>query len=417
MDILLKSAHIVDPNSSHNGKKRDLLIKNGVIEKIASSISAKAKTIEANNLFVSPGWFDLKVNFCEPGYEFKEDIKSGIEAARSGGFVGAAHSPFLKPIISTRGQVEYLRSRANAFSFDLRPIGSLTHDAKGEVISEMFDMHQGGACAFSDLRNEVNSGIMLKALQYVTSFKGLIFSMPIDHSIAGNAFVHEGKNSASIGLKGIPDMAEEIRVKRDLELLAYSDSKLHFSGISSQKGVELIRKAKKRGANVTADVYLHNLVFNDDSILEFDSNKKIFPPARSENDRKALLKALSDDTIDAIVSDHSPENIERKEVEIEYASFGIAAIESLYSVLNEIGLDREMIIRKIALAPREILGLDPLTLEAGSCASLTLFQEGKEYKPTKENRRSRSNNDPYLNKVYSSKVMGTVVGNNVFLNS
>ncbi|NND77349.1 MAG: dihydroorotase [Flavobacteriales bacterium] len=417
MERLIRSAIIVDPNSKHNGKKRDILIKNGVVDKIGNSLNAKAKTIEAEDLFISPGWFDLKVNFCEPGYEFKEDLNTGIAAAKSGGFTGAAHSPFLDPVISTRSQVEYLRDRAKNLHFDLRPIGSLTQGAAGKVISEMYDMHLGGAAAFSDLYKEVSSGIMLKALQYVTPFKGLIISMPLDHSIAGNAYVHEGKTSASIGLPGIPAMAEEIRIKRDLELLEHSNSKLHFSGISSAKGIDLIKKAKKKGVAITADVHFQNLVFNDESILDFDSNKKIFPPARSESDRKALIKAVKDGTIDVIVSDHRPENIESKDLEFEYAEFGIGAISTMYSVLTEYGIDRNLFVSAVALKPRAVLGIEIPTLEEGSKAEFTLFQEGKEWTATAEKSKSRSKNDPFLNTTYSNKVLGTIFENEFYLNA
>jgi len=408
MELLIKSVEIVDPQSPYNGKKKDILVKNGIIEKIASSINSRVKVVEAKDLSVSPGWFDLKVNFCEPGFEYKEDLKSGISAAKSGGFTGAAQSPYLKPITSNRSQVEYLRKCAEAHSFNLFPIGSLTQNAEGKVISEMYDMHLGGAVCFSDFDKEIESGILLKALQYAKPFKGIIISMPIDFSIAGSSYVHESAFSTSLGLKGCPTIAEEIRIKRDLDLLEYSDGQLHFSGVSSAKGVDLIKKAKKEGLKVSADVYLHNLVFNDETILEFDTNKKAFPPARSEKDRKALVKGLKDGTIDAICSNHQPENIENKNVEFEYASYGIAAIECMFPVLQSLDLEPELIIEKLAIGPRRILGINELKIDEGNKASLTLFQKNQSFKLEEEKIKSKSANNPFLNIELKGNVLGVI---------
>ena len=416
MDLLLKAVKIIDPNSPFNGQRKDILIKKGKIEKIQNTISAKTKTIDAKNISASPGWFDLKVNFCEPGFEFKEDLKSGISAAKAGGFSAAAHVPSLNPVTSNRSQVEYLTKRAQLEAFELLPIGSLTANSEGKVISEMFDMYQGGAKAFSDFDKDLKSGILLKALEYVKSFNALIISMPLDHSLSNLSYVHEGIHSTALGLKGIPSIAEEIRIERDLNIVRYSQGKIHFSGISSKKGVDLIRKAKKEGLDVTADVYLHNLVFTDESILEFDSNKKIFPPARTEKDRKALLKGLKDGTIDAITSDHCPQNIEGKEIEFEYSEFGIAGIEFVFPLLLELGLSIETIVAKISINPRNIMQIDCPVIDKGQQANITLFNSKEHFLLTAEESKSKSKNNPYLNKELKGKVLGVVANNQLDLN-
>lgn len=416
MDCIVKSALICDPTSGHNGKKKDIYVKNGIIEKIGVNLAFKAKTIDSDNLCISPGWFDLKVNFCDPGYEFKEDLESGIKAAIAGGFTGACHSPFLDPVVSTKSQVEYLRNKAKEHNFDLIPIGVLTEKGEGATISEMYDMYSAGALAFSDYHKEVSSGNLLKALQYTRPFNATIISQPTDASIAGESMVHEGVHSTKVGIKGIPGIAEEIRIKRDLDLAKYSGGKIHFSGISTKAGVDLIKKSKKDGIEVTCDVIIHNLYFNDETILEFDSNKKVYPPIRSEGDRNALIKGLKDGTIDAICSDHQPENIENKDVEFEYASYGIAGIETLFPVLNKLELKLDLIIEKISHNPRKIIGLPTLSIEEGNPANLTLFQKDKKFRLDRSQLKSKSKNNPYLEMDLVGKSIG-VINNSKYLSS
>ncbi|MEM7162960.1 MAG: dihydroorotase [Bacteroidota bacterium] len=406
MDLLIKNAKIVDPASQYNGKKKDLLIQNGKIQKISSKISSKVKQIEAKDLAVSPGWLDLKTNFCQPGFEHKEDLKSGIEAAKSGGFTGAAHTPFLNPITSTSSQVEFLINKSKDLNFSLYPLGSLSQNAEGKVISEMYDMHCNGARGFSDFHLNVNSGLMLKALEYTKAFKGLIISSPIDPSIAGKGQVHEGPTSASLGMKGIPVLAETLRIQRDLDLLKYSGGRMHFSGLSSKEGVALIKKAKKDKLNVSADVYVHNLILNEENVKDFDSNKKIYPPARGEADRKALIAGIKNGTIDAICSDHIPVNIEKKDLEYEYAEFGIGAIECVFPLLLSIDLDLELIVKKLSCFPREILNLNPLKIEEGFDANLTFFQPNAAFNLSAEKSKSKSKNNPYLNQEFRGRAFG-----------
>ena len=408
MDYLIKSAIIRDPSSKFNNKKKDLFIKNGIIEKIGSDLTLKAKTIDAQDMSISPGWFDLKVNFCDPGFEFKEDLESGINAAIAGGFTGACHSPFVDPVVSTKGNVEYLRKRGVEKNFDLVPIGTLTENGEGKAISEMFDMYSAGALGFSDYHKDVSSGNMLKALHYTKPFDAVIISQPTDSSLATERMVHEGFFSTQLGLKGIPVIAEEIRIKRDLDLAKYSGSKVHFSGVTSEAGIDLIKKAKKEGIKVTCDVIVHHLYFNDESILEFDSNKKVYPPIRSESDRKALMRGLADGTIDAICSDHQPENIENKELEFEYASFGISGIETTFPVLMSLNLDLDVIVNALSHNPRRIMGLSPISIEEGSEANLTLFQENKEHLADRRTLRSKSKNNPYLGIELKGKVLGII---------
>jgi len=414
MNLLLKNVQIIDPKSKHNGKQKDVLIRSGKIEKITNNINAKVKQIEIAGMCLSPGWFDLKANFCQPGYEFKEDLNSGISAAKAGGFVGAAQVPFLNPITSNRTQVEYLRKFGKTLHFDLKAIGSLSQNAEGKVISEMYDMHEGGAIAFSDYHQDVSSLLLKKALEYLKVFDGLLISMPIDHSIAGDAHVHEGIYSTTLGLKGIPSIAEEIRIKRDLDLLRYTNGKIHFSGISSAKGVSLIKAAKKQGLKVTADVYIHNLLLNDESIMSLDSNIKVFPPVQTEKDRKALIKGLKEGTLDTVCSDHSPVNIEAKDLEFEYADFGIAAIQWMFPLLNHLGLSPELITEKLAYGSKNILKTESTPIEEGNDALLSLFNPNAKTDFSKG--KSKSKNCPYGEHEMRGKVLGVFVDGELTLN-
>lgn len=408
MDYLIKSVNICDPHSPHNGKILDVFIKGGKISKIGPNLNLKAKTIDADNLSVSPGWFDFKVNFCDPGFEYKEDLNSGINAAIAGGFTGACHSPFVEPVVSAKSQVEYLKKRSREKYFDLVPIGTLTEGGNGKTISEMYDMYAAGAKAFSDFHMDVTSGNMLKALHYTKPFNALIISQPTDNSIAAGHMVHEGIHSTRIGMKGVPGIAEEIRIKRDLDLANYSQNRIHFSAITSSAGVDLIRNAKKDGLQVSCDVIIHHLYFNDESILAFDSNKKVYPPFRSESDRQALLEGLKDGTIDLVCSDHQPENIENKELEFEYASYGISGIETVFPILIELGLEMDLIIQRMCHGPRKIVGLEPLTIEEGETANLTLFQKDKPFEFTKKSMKSKSKNNPFIGFKFKGKPIGVI---------
>ena len=334
MKILLQSVNVISPGSTHHLKEKDILIEGGKIITIAEAGKLPTDNVElisGKDLFVSPGWFDLHVNFGEPGEEYKEDIESGCRAAVQGGFTGVLVMPSTNPPISGRPSVEYILNQAQKSLVEIQVAGTISDKREGKDLSEMFDMFQAGARVFTDDKRAVqDAGLMTRALLYTQNFGGKVFSFAEDKSIAGKGLVHEGIASTSLGLKGIPSVAEEIMINRDLSLAEYTNSPLHFSTLSSRQGVDLIRKAKAKGMKVTADVSAAHLMLDDSSLKEFDSNYKLKPPLRTADDRQALIDGLIDGTIDSICSDHLPQDTEHKRMEFELAAYGASGLETAF---------------------------------------------------------------------------------------
>lgn len=409
MKVLLKSALIIDQRSPLNGKKRDILIENGKITSIAASISEpKAKEITTKGLTVSPGWIDLRANFCDPGFEFKEDIASGIQAAKRGGFTTVVLMPSTNPVIDSKSGVEYVLSKAKNNDVKILVAGSLSDKMEGKQMSEMYDMHQAGAIAFTDDKKSVGAELMMRALEYTLNFNGLVMSFPYEKGVSSHGQMNEGITSVSMGTTGIPNIAEEIRLQRDIELLRYTGGKLHVSLISTAKSVELIRKAKKEGLNITCAVAAHQLYFLDEDLKTFDTNLKVMPPFRSKEDRKALIAGLKDGTIDAICSDHTPQDVEHKVREFEDASFGISSIETTfftaYSALEK-HLSIEEIVAKFTTAPAKVLGIEQNEIKEGEQANLTLFSTEENTIVDSSKWKSKSKNSPLFGKELKGKVV------------
>jgi len=418
MNILVKSAKIVDPNSPHNGKKVDVLIENGLIKSIKKNISStKVKVFEAKNLHVSPGWFDMHVNFRDPGFEYKEDLVSGCKSAAYGGFTGVACMPSTNPPIHTKSEVEYVKNKTRGSLVDVHPVGAISHQLQGKELTEMADMIQSGAVAFSDDKNSIsNSGLLMRALLYVNSFNGLIINYSEDENISLNGHMNEGETSTSLGLNGMPAVAEEIIVSRNISLTEYTESRLHFATVSTARSVEMIRNAKKKGIQITAEVAAHQLAL-DDSVLEtFDSNYKVSPPLRTKEDIKALKKGLSDGTIDVICSDHSPEDEEMKKREFDYAAFGIIGLETAYAVANShSGLSDEQLVNKLAISPRKILQLPIPVIKQGQKANITLFNPTLKWTFTESDIQSKSKNTPFVGTEFKGKALGIYNNKQLYL--
>ncbi|MFZ9209138.1 MAG: dihydroorotase, partial [Sediminibacterium sp.] len=256
MTILLKQVTIADPQSKHNGLTTDIFIENGIIVSIESNSSKKAdQTIECKDAFVSTGWVDVFSNFCDPGFEFKETLQSGIAAAAAGGYTRVLVMGDTKPVSDNKAQVAYIHAAGTNANVTLHPIGAITKKMEGQSFAEMYDMRASSAVAFSDGMHPVQSpGVFLKALQYVKAFDGILIQIPIDKTIAANGLMHEGIISTQMGLPGLPAVAEELMVKRDIDLLRYTGSKLHITGVSSATTIELIRAAKKEGLAISCSV-------------------------------------------------------------------------------------------------------------------------------------------------------------------
>lgn len=415
MNVLIQSARIIDPTSPDNGKVKSILIENGLITKIADKIDpapyASYQKIEGQ-VHVSAGWLDMKARFGEPGYEYKEDLESGIGAAIAGGFTGVVLMPSTLPPIQSKSEVEYLINKTQGSLVDIYPAGALSQQMEGNDLSEMFDMSQSGAVAFTDDKKPVmNSGLMLRALLYARKFNGLVMSFANDKNISGKGVMNEGINSTLLGLKGIPALAEELMVIRDIFLTEYTESRLHFSTVSTAQVVALIRQAKSKGIAITAEICAHQLAFDDSVMSGFDSLYKVKPPFRSQEDIEALKNGLADGTIDVICSDHTPEDVEMKVREFEYAAYGIIALETAYAVANTYLkgiLSTEQLIHKIAIRPRQILNLPVPRIKEGETANLTIFDPAKEWTFTADHIRSKSKNTPFTGMQLTGKAIAVV---------
>ncbi|MFI5158923.1 MAG: dihydroorotase [Sphingobacteriales bacterium] len=415
MNLLIKSATVIDPNSSFHQKVVDILVEDGYITLIAPKVNAKAEVIDGTGMFVSPGFFDLNCNIGELGLETKEDLQSGTKAAAAGGFTGVALMPNTQPPVHSKAEVEYLLNRAKNNLVDVYPLGTISQKRDGKDMAEMYDMFLSGAKAFTDGNRPVqDAGLMERSLLYTKGFGALVMSYPEDTAIAGKAKVHEGEMSTFLGMKGIPSLAEELMIARDLYLAEYTESKIHFSTISTIRSVELIRDAKKKGLKVTCDVAAHHLLLTDEALAGFDSQYKVKPPLRTQADVDALIAGLKDGTIDAIVSQHTPHEIEFKDVEFEVAEYGNIALQTAFSTAVKAGLDLSLIVQKMAVKPREILNVElPIIIE-GKKANLALLDPNAEWLYTKQNNQSKSQNSPFIGQNLKGKVVLVCNNNHLF---
>ena len=417
MTLLIKSATIIDKTSPFHNQKKDLLIENGIIIKIENSIENKNnfKEIKLNNLHISQGWFDTSVCFGEPGFEDRETIENGLNTAAKSGFTAVAVNPNTCPVADNKATIEFIKNKACGFATSLYPLGSLTKNSKSEDIAELFDMKNYGAIAFGDYKKPISNANLLKiSLQYAQNFDGLIMSYPQDNSIALNGLVNEEENSTKLGLKGLPALAEEMQIARDLFILEYTGGKLHIPTISTAKSVQLIKDAKKKGLQVTCSVAAHNLVLTDDELKSFDSNTKVLPPLRTSKDVKALIKGLNEGVIDIITSDHNPIDIEHKKVEYSNAKFGTIGLESLFGALNKV-IETTILIACLTTNPRKIFNIESNNIKEGEKAEFTLFNPDDSYTFTEANILSTSKNSIFLNKKLTGKVYGVIANNKTIL--
>lgn len=417
MNVLLKSATIIAPgNAAYHLKKRDIHIKSGVIEKIASKIEIKGKieTIDLENLHVSAGWFDSSVSFGEPGYEERETIANGLNVAARSGFTDILLNPNTHPSPDSSGDIVFLKNAANGFATGLHPLGALTIKSEGNDLAELYDMRNAGAVGFYDFKSPVRNSNLLKiALLYAQNFKGIVHSFPMDINIAGKGIVNEGEISTKLGLKGIPALAETLQIARDLFILEYTGGKLHIPTISSGGAVQLIAAAKKKGLDVSCSVAIHNLYFKDDVLENFDSNFKVMPPIRTDKDSRALLKGLKDGTIDFVTADHIPLAIEEKQVEFDNAGFGTIGLESAFGILNKV-FGTTMAIHFLT-SGRERFGLLSPKIEEGQTANLSLFNPEGKHHFAEEDIYSTSRNSMFIGAELKGKTYGVVANHQLLI--
>lgn len=406
MNIVIKNATIVDSFSEFNQKQVDIKIENGVIAEIASEInSTDFDTISLENLHVSSGWMDASVSFGEPGFEDRETIANGLNAAAKSGFTHIAYQPNTLPVIDNQTIVSFVKTKAANHATTLHPIGAFTKNQEGADLAEMYDMQNAGAIAFGDYKKSISNANLLKiGLQYTQDFNGTVIAFCNDSFIKGKGVVHEGIKSTLLGLKGIPPLAEEIVLARNLFLLEYTGGKMHVPTISTTKSVEMIKEAKAKGLQVTCSVAVHNLVLTDAVLTDFDTRFKVNPPIRDDFHQQSLINGILDGTIDMITSDHCAMDIEHKKMEFDMAKDGTIGLESAFGALLEI-LPLNVVIEKLQAAKSIFLN-NSNGINVGSTADLTLFDPSKEWAFTKNDILSKSKNSAFLN----HKMKGFVYG-------
>jgi len=418
MNILIKSATILDSKSEFHNTTQDILIESGVITKITSSIKnpKNYQEITLENLHISQGWFDSSVCFGEPGFEERDTIINGLKTAAASGFTAVAMNANTNPVIDSNSDITFVNSKASNNAVTLLPIGALTNGSKGEDLAELFDMNTAGAVAFYDYQKPVSNSNLLKlALQYASNFNGLVCSFPQENKIAGHGVMNENITSTTLGLKGIPALAEELQIARDLSLLEYTGGKLHIPTISTAKSVELIREAKKKKLDVTCSVAIHNLYFTDATLTDFNTHFKVLPPLRIQTDIDALIEGVKDGTIDMVTSDHNPLDIEHKKIEFDYAAYGSIGLESAFGALHTIFTTKKTI--DILTKGKVRFGLEQTPINIGNKLNVTLFNPGTKYTFSTKNIISKSKNAIFEHETLKGKVYGIISNNKISLNS
>lgn len=420
MKYIIRNARLLNVRRDEPSEGVDIIIENGKIQSVVTTgQDFNGESIEGRSLVVSPGWMDMRVTVPDPGYEYKENFTSFAQLAAAGGVTEAVLLPLTEPSLQTKDNVLSVINRNQEQLTRLYPLAAVTHDRQGMALTEMIDLHHAGAVGFTDGDRPLwHSGILLKALQYVQKFNGIVMTHAFDRYLSDHGLVNEGEHSTRRGLKGLPGMAESIAIQRNLEILHYTGGKLHFSTISTARGLELISKAKNEGFQVTCDVAAHNLIWDDSVINSFDTVNKVFPPYRTKGDVSALVQGVKDGVIDAIVSDHTPQDADEKKVEFDQAAWGIIGTQTMVSaLLTHTSLTLDEIVPAITIGPRKVLSLPEVSITPDTPANLTVIDTAGEWTYDNANNYSKVSNSPLLGTTLKGKVKAVFNRNKAIIHS
>ncbi len=422
MKTILKNVNLLHPEQKINEKGKDILLIDGVISKIgglSKEDSTDAKVFDFSGKYVVPGFFDMHVHLREPGREDEETVVTGCNAAANGGFTGIACMPNTEPAIDSAEVVEFIKKQAANHLVDVNVVAAATVGRKGEIISPMAELREAGVVGFSDDGFAIKTSAILKrALEYSQMYNLPIIEHCEDETLAGGA-MNEGVNSTMLGLPPIPSIAEDLIVMRDIIIGEYTGGKVHIAHISTKRAVEMVREAKKKGIRVTAEVTPHHFSLTDDAVKTYDTNTKMSPPLRTQEDMNEILKGLKDGTIDCIASDHAPHSPEEKEVEFDHAPNGITGIETevglaLSELVHKKVLSLEELINKMAVNPRKILNLPVPKFEAGQPANFTILDTEEIWTVDLSKSKSKSKNSPFDNRLLTGKAVAAVNNKKMF---
>ena len=416
MKLLLKNATLLDEKSPFHNQKKDVFIQEGILTAIEDSIPEAADTVvEIQDLHLSSGWFDPCVSFGEPGYEERETLDNGLQTAAKSGFTHIVLNPNTHPVLDTYSVINHLRNATQHHTTFLHISASLSERGEGKQMASLADLNKAGACAFGDFNTAIDNPNLLRiALDYVQNFNGLIQAYPVDTTLYSKGQMHEGLVSTTLGLKGIPAIAETAILARDLQLLEYTQGKMHIPFISCAESVQLVRDAKKRGLNVSAAVGLAHLLFNDEQLTDFDARFKIRPPLRSSADQRALREGLLDGTIDMVTTLHQPLNPEIKNLEFVSAAEGSIGLEAAFGALLTI-FPLEKVVSFLSRGKNRF-GIQSKGIAIGQEADLSLFTPKGNWTLQVENLYSASTNCLFVGHQQKGKVLGCVRKNHLQLN-
>ena len=418
MSLLLNSVTVSDTTSKYFNSKVNILIDSkGYVKKISKNkISDKVKkVVDLEGLFISESWFDFNANFCDPGYEYKENLKSGVHVAINSGFLDVLITPNTNPIIQTKADVSYIQEKSLNNFCKIHPSAAISKNFNGKDLNDIIDLHNSGVKAFTNSYScKESSEMIMNSLLYLNQIDTLLLTKPKDRSFS-DGVVNNGYYSNTVGLKGIPRISESIAVERDLSILEYVGGKIHFSGISTKESVSIIRDAKTKKLNVTCDVPIHNLILDDSNVVSFDPNYKVDPPLRTKDDIDALIGGINDGTIDIIASHHEPQDIDTKKCEFEKANFGVISLQTFFSNIVQLSrkIPLENLIKTFSTNPKKILGVETYSVVEGSKASFTVFDPDGSWDYNENSNLSKSINSPWLNWSLKGKVKAVIKDNRI----